>query len=138
MTAPVQEADQLMPMMLASLGGHLLMMLASLLASVKEVAQLMRIMLASFAGTCQTKVHLMQVMLGPADAGAARFFGAVLAGGGRGRGSTCQAKVRLNADSRLAAAPPPPLMQMMLGTCRRSSPVDADDARFFVGQQPNA
>ena len=32
----------------------------------------MPMMLASFAGTCQTKVHLMRVMLGPADADDAR------------------------------------------------------------------
>ena len=115
MTAPVQEADQLMPMMLASLGGHLPMMLASLLASVKEVAQLMRIMLASFAGTCQTKVHLMQVMLGPADAGDARFFGGGACGGGERAGE------HLPSGSPLECG-------LSLGRCS-PAPIDADDAR---------
>ena len=105
MTAPVQEADQLMPMMLASL-----------LASVEEVAQLMRIMLASFAGTCQTKVRLMQVMLGPADAGDARSFGGGACGGGEGAGE------HLPSESSLECG-------LSLGRCS-PAPIDADEARY--------
>ena len=83
-------------------------MLAFLVASVEEVAQLMPMMLASFAGTCQTKVHLMQVI-----GHASLLWGETCGGRERGGGgSTCQATVHL--------------MQMMLGTCTRRSPAATD------------
>ena len=74
--AVLQAAALLTPMMLASAGGA-----AAKRESTRcrrcslfcDVAQLMPMMLASF--TCQTKVHLMQVMLGHALVGHLRGQG---------------------------------------------------------------
>ena len=129
MTAPVQEADQLMPMMLASLGGHL-----------PSERHLMQMMLAFLGCTCQAKVPLM-LGSSPADADDARFFGRHLPN----ESSPDEDDTRFYRAHVEEAAQMLPMMLISLGaparfsrcTCRRSSPADADDVRLSEGQLPN-